>query len=74
MADGLLRVCNYVIENRPGIYHWLFAVPLLHFLSEVAVRYSGELSLAPSHVKDDTWWGAQEINFQSVRKRAELMP
>ena len=73
MAKSLLRICNYVIENRPGIYHWLFAVPLLHFLSEVAAPYSGELSSAPSSIKDDTWWGAQEINFQSVWKRAELM-
>ncbi|CAH3163087.1 unnamed protein product, partial [Porites evermanni] len=74
VASSLCRICNYVIETRPGIYHWLFAVPLLHFLSEVAAPYSGELSSAPSSIKDDTWWGAQEINFQSVWKRAELMP
>ena len=73
MVNSLLRICNYVIENRPGIYHWLFAVPLLHFLSEVAGPYFAELSSAPSSIKDDTWWGAQEINFQSVWKRAELM-
>ena len=49
-------------------------MPLLHFLSEVAAPYAGELSSAPSSIKDDTWWGAQEINFQNVWKRAELMP
>ena len=73
MAESLLRICNYVIKNRPGIYHWLFAVPLLHFLFGVAAPYSGELSTVPSFLKDDTWWGAQEINFQSVRQQAELM-
>ena len=73
MAESLLRICNYVIKNRPGMYHWLFAVPLLHFLFGVAAPYSGELSTVPSPLKDDTWWGAQEINFQSVRQQAELM-
>lgn len=71
MADSLLRLCMHVIEYRRDIFHWLFAMPLLHFLSESVQPYSFEtLTLEPSSVKDTSWWGTQGLDFQSVRRQA----
>ena len=62
----------YVIEYRRDIFHWLFAMPLLHFLSDSVQPFSFEtLTLEPSSViKDTTWWGTQGLDFLRVRRQA----
>lgn len=71
LADCLLNLCMYVIEYRRDIFHWLFAMPLLHFLSDSVQPSSSETpTLEPSSVKDTSWWGTQGLEFQSVRRQA----
>ena len=61
----------YVIEYRRDIFHWLFAMPLLHLLSDSVQPFSFEtLTVEPSSVKDTSWWGTQGLDFQSVRRQA----
>lgn len=65
------RLCNYVIEERYGMFHWLFAVPLLHFLSNAAAPFSAqEVTSAPSSINDNSWWGAEDLSgFGRVRRQ-----
>lgn len=71
LADYMRRLCNYVIEHRFGMFNWLFAVPLLHFLSKSSAPYCLKmLSPEPSSVKDDSWWGIEDLNLRKVRQRA----
>lgn len=61
----------YVIEYRRDIFHWLFAMPLLHFLSDSVQPFSIEtLSLEPNSMKDTLWWGTQGLDFLRVRRQA----
>ena len=76
LADNLLSLCTYVIKDRPGISDWLFAIPLLHFLSGTAKPYLADIlfsNVTPPEMKDleDSWWGSQGLNLIGVRQRAE---
>lgn len=70
LADHMTRLCNYVIDYKCGIFHWLFAIPLLHFLSEAAVPFSGQgLTAVPSSLSDNAWWGAEDLSdLRRVRR------
>lgn len=73
LVNSLWQLCSYVIDNRSEIFHWLFAVPLLHFLSDAAEPFSTDVPTAsPSSAKDNSWWGTQDMNFQRVRNQAEI--
>ena len=59
LANYLLQLCMYVIEYRRGVFHWLFAMPLLHFLSDTSKPFSfEELTLEPG-LKEDNRWGGE---------------
>ena len=73
LVDNLKRLCKYVIEQKKGIFHWLFAVPLLHFLSKSVVPFSGgQRPAAPSSLNDNNWWGADDL-FDFFRVRRQVL-
>ena len=73
LANYLLQLCMYVIEYRRGVFHWLFAMPLLHFLSDTSKPFSfEELTSEPGLKEDNNWWGTQGLDFKTVRRQASF--
>ena len=57
-------------KNYHDVHDWLFAVPLVHFLTQVSQPFGKSLLLMEKPKdKDDTWWGASGFDTQSVRER-----
>lgn len=73
LANRLLQLCTSVIDCCPDNLNWLFAVPLLHFLLELAEPFSfADQRFKPSSLRDNSWWGAEDMVFQRLRDRAAL--
>lgn len=73
LANTLLQLCTHVIDYCPDNLNWLFAVPLIHFLLELAEPFSfPDQRFKPSSLRDNSWWGAEDMVFQRLRDRAAL--
>ena len=52
------------------LHDWLFAVPLVHFLTQASEPFSSDVLLMEEpQPKDDTWWGADGFSTKPVRER-----
>ena len=52
------------------LHEWLYAVPLVHFLTQASEPFSNEVLLMEEpKPNDDTWWGANGFTAKTVRER-----
>ncbi|XP_065826351.1 E3 ubiquitin-protein ligase RNF213-like isoform X2 [Oscarella lobularis] len=54
VLDAVRYVCRTLCDTKQPSYHWVFAVPLYHFLSDLAEPF-----LLPQRLnwKEKEWWG-----------------
>ena len=70
LGEAIQVICRHASENHHDRYDWLFAVPLVHFLTQVSQPFSNSVLLMEKPKdKDDTWWGASGFDTESMRKR-----
>ena len=55
------------MEDNHDLHEWLFAVPLVHFLTQVSEPFNSDVLLM-EEPKDDTWWGANGFPTKTVRE------
>ena len=71
LGEAIQAICKHVAKNHRDHHEWLFAVPLVHFLTQVSQPFSGSVLLMEEpKEKDDTWWGANGFDTKSVRERS----
>ena len=52
------------------LHEWLYAVPLVHFLTQASEPFSNEVLLMEEpKPNDDAWWGANGFTTKIVRER-----
>ena len=57
------------MKDDNDLHEWLFAVPLVHFLTGVSEPFNSDVLLM-EEPKDDTWWGANGFSTcKTVRER-----
>ncbi|KAJ7355102.1 hypothetical protein OS493_027891 [Desmophyllum pertusum] len=70
LGEAIRVICRHASENHHDRHDWLFAVPLVHFLTQVSQPFSNSVLLMEKPKdKDDTWWGASGFDTESMRKR-----
>ena len=58
------------MNDNHDLHDWLFAVPLVHFLTQQSEPFSSDVLLMEEpKPKDDTWWGANGFSTKTVRER-----
>ena len=71
LGEAIQAICKHVAKNHNDLHEWLFAVPLVHFLTQVSQPFSGSVLLMEEpKEKDDTWWGANGFDTKSIRERS----
>ena len=70
LGEAIQAICRYIAKNRYDLHDWLFAVPLVHFLTQASEPFSSSVLLMEEpKQKDDTWWGATGFETKSVREK-----
>ena len=63
-------MCRQVVKDDNDLHEWLFAVPLVHFLTQVSEPFNSDaLLMEEPKPNDDTWWGANGFPTKTVRER-----
>ena len=70
LGEAIQAICRHVVKNHRDIHDWLFAVPLVHFLTQVSQPFNSSVLLTEKpENKDETWWGASGFDTKTVRER-----
>lgn len=70
LGEAIQAICRHVAKEHHDLHDWLFAVPLVHFLTRVSQPFSNSVLLMEKPKdRDDTWWGASGFDTKSVRER-----
>lgn len=70
LGKAIQAICRHVAKDRYDLHDWLFAVPLVHFLTQASKPFSNAVLLMEEPKrKDDTWWGANGFETKSVREK-----
>ena len=70
LGEAIQDICRYAARERYDLHDWLFAVPLVHFLTQTSEPFSNAVLLMEEPKgKDDTWWGGTGFETSSVRQR-----
>ncbi|XP_078381354.1 E3 ubiquitin-protein ligase rnf213-alpha-like isoform X3 [Oculina patagonica] len=70
LGEAIQAICRHVAKDHRDLHDWLFAVPLVHFLTQESQPFNSSVLLMETpKAKDDTWWGASGFNTKSVRER-----
>ena len=57
------------MKDNHDLHDWLFAVPLVHFLTRTSEPFGSDVLLMEEPTpKDDTWWGANGFPTKAVRE------
>ena len=57
------------MKDDNDLHEWLFAVPLVHFLTGVSEPFNSDVLLMEEpKPKDDTWWGANGFPTKQCEK------
>ena len=71
IGEAIQGICTHVSKDHPDIHDWLFAVPLVHFLTQVCAPFDcSVLLMEEPKGKDETWWGADGFETKVVRERS----
>ena len=58
------------MKDHNDLHEWLFAVPLVHFLTQVSEPFNSDaLLMEEPKPNDDTWWGANGFPTKTMRER-----
>ncbi|KAL9988278.1 hypothetical protein ACROYT_G002709 [Oculina patagonica] len=70
LGEAIQAICRRVAKDHSEHHDWLFAVPLVHFLTQASQPFNSAVLLMekPKH-NDDTWWGASGFDTKTVRER-----
>ena len=65
-----MKICRHVVEHHSGLHHWLYAVPLVHFLTDQSRPFDKSVLVIdkPKQRQEDEWWGAQGFGTRAVRE------
>lgn len=70
LGEAIQAICRHVAKEHRNLHDWLFAVPLVHFLTRNSQPFSNSVLLMEKPKdRDDTWWGAEGFDTKSVRER-----
>ena len=58
------------MKDHNDLHEWLFAVPLVHFLTQVSEPFNSDaLLMEEPKPNDDNWWGANGFPTKTVGER-----
>ena len=70
IGEAIQGICRHVSKNHRDLHDWLFAVPLVHFLTQECAPFDSSVLLTEKpKEKDETWWGAKGFETKTVRER-----
>ena len=66
-----MKICRHVVQDHSDLHHWLYAVPLVHFLTDQSRLFDKSVLVIdkPKQQQEDEWWGAQGFGTRAVRER-----
>ena len=71
IGEAIQGICRHVSKSHRDLHDWLFAVPLIHFLTQACAPFdSSVLRMEKPKEKDETWWGANGFETKAVRERS----
>ena len=69
LGESIQAICKHVVKHYHDLHDWLFAVPLVHFLTQASKPFSTDVLLVEEPKRnDDLWWGASEFSTKPVRE------
>ena len=70
LGESIQAICRHVVKDYRDLHDWLFAVPLVHFLTQASKPFSNEvLVMDEPKPNNDEWWGANGFSTKAVRER-----
>jgi len=70
LGESIQAICRQVAKDYRDVHSWLFAVPLVHFLTQESQPFNASVLLTEKpRDKDDTWWGAGGFETKAVREK-----
>ena len=71
LGESIQALCRQVIRQCHDLHAWLFAVPLVHFLTQQSKPFSdSSLLMEMPKGKDESWWGSEGFQTRTVRDRS----
>ena len=71
LGEAIQAICRHVAKECDSLHEWLFAVPLVHFLTQASEPFSSDVLLMEEPKRnDETWWGATGFETKCVRERS----
>ena len=71
IGEAIQGICRHVSKSHRDLHDWLFAVPLVHFLTQACAPFDSSVLLTEKpKEKDETWWGANGFETKAVRERS----
>ena len=70
LGQSIQGICSRVARRFGDLNEWLFAVPLVHFLTQTSEPFNNAVLLMEEPKNSDvTWWGATGFETKSVREK-----
>ncbi|CAH3029473.1 unnamed protein product, partial [Porites evermanni] len=71
LGEAIQAICRNVAKQCYDLHEWLFAVPLVHFLTQASEPFTSDVLLIEEPKRnDDSWWGATGFETKCVRERS----
>ena len=71
LGEAIQAICRHAAKEYYSLHEWLFAVPLVHFLTQASDPFSSDVLLMEEPKRnDETWWGATGFETKCVRERS----